>query len=125
MSHTDSECPFCDCGQDALWHFCACPAVQAIREAFFPRLRGEFDDPFFLLFALSNSTHTSAGKAAFFSAGLLMDALYVSRATIVHSPHIKAPLESLVRGRLRQLARAGGLLRRRILHVTRQDLLYL
>ena len=47
MSHTDSECPFCDCGQDALWHFCACPAVQAIREAFFPRLRGQFDDPFF------------------------------------------------------------------------------
>ena len=88
----------------------------------FPRLKGQFEDPLFLLFASSSLTSSSSGKAALFSAGLLMDALYVSRAAIIHSPHHQAPLESLVRGRLRQLARAGGVLRRRILHVTRTDL---
>ena len=122
ISRVESACPFCGKGPDALWHFVGCPEVSAVRVCSFPRLRRQFEDPFFLLFASPSPTHTSAGKAALFSAGLLLDAVYVARATKIHSPHNVAPLESLVRGRLRQLARNGGLLKRRIAHVTRAAL---
>ena len=101
-----------------MWHFVGCPTVQEVRTKLFPRLRGEFADPLFIVFVPFIAYNTSAGKAALLSAGLLMDALYVARATLVHNSRHGASSESLVRGRLRQHSLTGGLLRRRIVHIT-------
>ena len=120
IARTSGSCPFCGTGPDALSHFLGCPVVTAAREACFPRLAGQFSDPLFLLLVpLRSISQSATTRAATFSASLFLDCLFVARCAAVHGVQSEASLTQLIRGRLRQHSLAGGIFRRRMLHVVR------